>query len=168
MMKALLLALAVAALIVPSASAGNNPWGCKARAADGQCIVEVSVANSFPDVDQQVIREVLADFSTSPNIDVVVGKPGDVSIVQGCYRSRCGFLTDPGARKIYIDKIWSYANYCCNAHDGMRGVYCHEFMHAIGGIGDGATREQPSCFNGTSPFLGPEDFAAIARTYPLG
>lgn len=170
-MKKLLLVtiVFVSALVVVGSpvSAGKNSWACSERAPDGQCIVKVSIGNSFPAIDKQVIREVLADFSRSPNVEVIEGKKADATIVQGCYKGRCGFLTDMGARKTYIDKLWSYANYCCNAHDGMRGVYCHELMHSVAGEVDGVRREQPSCFNGTSPFLGPEDFATIAGTYPL-
>lgn len=160
----------VCALAIPAvASAGNQVWGCFDRQADGQCIVRVSIAGSFADIDKQVIREVLADFSLSPNIEVVEDKPADVSVRQGCTQGHiCGFFTDMRTRTVYIVKGWSYANYCCNSHDGMRGVYCHELMHAIGGISDSFVRLQPSCFNGTSPFLGIEDFADIAFNYPLG
>jgi hypothetical protein len=155
--------------LIPSASAYREYWGCFQRAPDGQCVVTVSIGNSFAAVDQQVIREVLADFSQSANIEAVEagGGNGDVSIVQGCYKGTCGFYTDIHHRKVYIDPAWSYATYCCDSHDGMRGVYCHELMHAIAGEGDGAVRLEPSCFNGTSPFLGPEDFAVIAAAYPL-
>lgn len=162
------LALVASLTLASAASAYNERWGCFERQPDGQCVVRISIGGSFPAVDKQVIREVLADFSRSPNVEVVEGKPADVSMVQGCWKGTCGFYTDVGARKVYIDKFWSYANWCCDSHDGMRGVYCHELMHAVAGEGDGAARLEPSCFNGTSPFLGPEDFAVIAGSYPLG
>jgi hypothetical protein len=170
--RGFLLALGLLLLLTVPAVAGAHReyWGCFQRQPDGQCVVTVSIGNSFPAVDQQVIREVLADFSLSLNIEAVeaAGGSADVSIVQGCVKGQCGFFTDMRTRKVYIDRPWSYANYCCDAHDGMRGVYCHEFMHAIAGIGDlGHPRLQPSCFNGTSPFLGAEDFADIAASYPL-
>ena len=151
------------------ASAGPDYWGCHQRQADGQCVVTVSIGNSFDPIDQQVIREVLADFSLSPNIEAVEanGGSGDVSITQGCWRGQCGFLTDMRTRKVYIDRAWSYANYCCDAQDGMRGIYGHEFMHAICAESDGSVRLYPSAFNGTSPYLGVEDFDVCARTYPL-
>jgi hypothetical protein len=162
--------LAITSLIATGAALAYkpNPWVCQARTPDGQCIITVSIGNSFDPIDHQVILEVMANFSESPNIEVVEanGGNGDVSIVQGCYKGTCGFLTDLQTRKVYIDRQWSYANYCCNSHDGMRGVYCHELMHAIAGIGHPA-RLEPSCFNGTSPYLGVEDFADIARAYPL-
>ena len=166
-MKTFVLVLLCGLFLTTAASAGKNPWLCTERASDGQCVIHVSIGGGFGDIDKQVIREVLADFSTSPNIEAVVTKPADVSIVRGCVQGSCGFFTDLGTRKIYIDRRWSYENYCCDAHDGMRGVYCHEFMHAIAGESDGVVREQPSCFNGTSPYLGVEDFDSIARTYPL-
>lgn len=158
---------AVLAVGVGVASAYNETWGCFERQADGQCVVRVSIAGSFAEIDKQVIREVLADFSLSPNIEAREAKPSDVSIRQGCWKGNCGFFTYMRTRTIYIDGFWSYANYCCDSHDGMRGVYCHELMHAIAGTGDGTARLQPSCFNGTSGYLGPEDFQDIAATYPL-
>lgn len=163
-----IVALLVTLSVTAVAAAHVDYWSCKERQADGQCIIRVAIAGSFSDIDHQVIREVLADFSRSPNIEAIEDKPSDVSVLQGCYKSHiCGALTDMGTRKVYIDRGLSYATFCCNEHDGMRGVYCHELMHAIGGIGDFTPRSQPSCFNGTSPYLGPEDFADIAVTYPL-
>jgi hypothetical protein len=168
--RGFLLALGLLLLLAPSAGAHRDYWGCFQRQPDGQCVVTVSIGNTFPDVDQQVIREVLANFSESSSMEAVEASGGnaDVSIVQGCAKGhQCGFFTDIRTRKVYIDRPWSYANYCCDAHDGMRGVYCHELMHAVAGESDGAVRLQPSCFNGTSPYLGVEDFAVIAASYPL-
>lgn len=165
---ALVAVLFVTALFASSASAYKEYWGCFERQADGQCVVRVSIGGSFPQVDKQVIREVLADFSQSPNIEAAEAKPSDVTMTQGCMSGRrCGFFTDMRNRKVYIDPFWSYATYCCDQHDGMRGVYCHELMHAIAGIGDSEVRSQPSCFNGSSGYLGVEDFEDIAITYPL-
>lgn len=163
------IALVVILMAVAFAAQGGahtNPWACKERAPDGQCIIRVAIAGSFPAIDKQVIREVLADFSTSPNIEVIEDKPSDVTFRQGCVQGMCGFFTDMRTRTVYIDKAWSYANYCCDSHDGMRGVYCHEGNHAIAGIGH-PERTQPSCHNGTSPYLGVEDFRDIAITWPL-
>lgn len=160
----------LALLAVSAASSYPDYWGCHQRATDGQCIVTVSIGNNFPEVDQQVIREVLANFSESPNIEAVEAQGGnaDVKIAYACYPSvDCGFFTDMRTRKIYIGRGWSYATTCCDQHDGMRGVYCHELMHAIAGTIDGTVRLQPSCFNGTSPYLGVEDFQDIWATYPL-
>ena len=160
----------LALLFIPSAAGYNEHWGCFQRQADGQCVVTVSIGNNFDPVDQQVIREVLADFSQSPNIEAVEAQGGnsDVRIVRGCAPGHvCGFWTDLHTRTTYIDRQWSYVGYCCDQHDGMRGVYCHELMHAIAGTQDGTPRLYPSCFNGTSPYLGVEDFQDVAVSYPL-
>ena len=162
--------MATAALAFASVANAYRPsaWGCFERQADGQCIVTVSIGNGFAEIDQRVIREVMANFSESPNIEVVEAASrgsADVAIVQGCAKGHlCGFFTDMQTRVVYIDKQWSYANYCCDAHDGMRGVYCHELMHGLG-IDDFWTRSEPSCFNGTSPYLGVEDRLWISQTY---
>ena len=158
-------ALAAFFMAAIPASAGPDYWGCHQRQADGQCIVTVSIGNNFAAVDQQVIREVFADFSLSPNIEAVEVQGGNADVVM--VRGNDGFWTDLQTRKVHIDRAWSYANYCCDSHDGMRGIYCHELMHGIANARDTDVRTQPSCFNGTSPYLGVEDFAQIALTYPL-
>jgi hypothetical protein len=159
--RGLLLGVLGLLLFAPSAGAYKEYWGCFDRQPDGQCVVAVSIAGGFPSSEERIIREVLANFSESPNIEAVVRKPADVQVRVG----NDGFWTDMHTRVITIDKKWF--GYCCDQHDGMRGVYCHELMHAIAGVGDDEVRLQPSCFNGTSPFLGVEDFADIATTYPL-
>jgi hypothetical protein len=164
-MRKTLLAAGLAAVFALSglasvASAHRDYWGCNGRADDGQCVVTVSIAGGFPASEEQIIREVLANFSESPNIEAVVGRPADVQVRVG----NEGFWTDLRTRVVTIDKKWF--GYCCDQHDGMRGVYCHELMHAIAGIGH-PERFLPSCHNGTSPHLGVEDFADIAAAYPL-
>lgn len=165
------LAALAAFFMVPlaSASAHRDYWGCFERQADGQCVVTVSIGNNFAEIDKQVIREVLANFSQSPNIEAVEAQGGnaDVKIVQGCASGHvCGFWTDTRTRTTYIAKGWSYATWCCDEHDGMRGVFCVELMHSIAQPSY-QPRLFPSCMNGTSPYLGVEDFQAIAAEYPL-
>ena len=173
--RGLLLVVLGLLCFVPSANAGFGGYDCVAP-----CTITVTISNKFPESEKRIIREVMADFSTSPNIDMVESGGGDIHIVT-CTVERpsnpCGFWTTQRwtqsghlggtyltSAKIEIGEGWF--GYCCDVHDGMRGVYCHELMHGIG-ESDLAVRTQPSCFNGTSPYLGVEDFAWIASIYPL-
>lgn len=135
-----------------------DPWACHQRQADGQCIVTVNIGQ-FTETERQWILGVMANFSESPNIEVIEGQGGgtDVSIVVGKYKGTAGFFTDLQTRTTYIPRGW-----------GLEPV-CHEMMHSIAGAQDWEVplRQFPSCFNGTSPYLGVEDFAEIALTYPL-
>jgi hypothetical protein len=154
--------LGLSLIFVPAAQA-DVAYNCSAP-----CTITVSISNQYPDSEQQIIREVIADFNVSPEINLVEANGGKIKFVVG----NDGFFTNQQiaggwlkSARITIDHKWF--GWCCDQHDGIRGVYCHELMHGLG-INDGAIREQPSCFNGTSPYLGVEDRAWISSVYPLG
>jgi len=158
-MRSLLLVGLLALVLVPSAQA-DVAYNCTAP-----CTIRVSISDKFPASEQQIIREVIADFNLSPEINLVEGGGGKIRMVVGndgfwtTWSIAGGYLK---SAKVEIDQYWF--GWCCDEHDGMRGVYCHELMHALGVTGHPA-RSEPSCFNGTSPYLGVEDRLWLSQTY---
>ena len=164
-MKRIILALALAcAFILVASASADVAYNCAAP-----CTIKVSISDKFPVSERQIIREVIADFNLSPEINLVEANGGMIKFVVD---PDGGFTTSwriaGGSLKGAVIHITpAFFGWCCDEHDGMRGVYCHELMHGLG-INDFWTRAEPSCFNGTSPYLGAEDRLWISQSYPVG
>lgn len=175
-MKRLLLLLVLAVVFVLPAS-GSVGWYAKWN-CNAPCTLGVDYS-AMPQSEWPLIQDAMAKWSQSASIDFVTDFKGAHIKLVPCVAgtSNCGFITNPkyskqnytlhGVSIAFSDQWFGW--------NEMPRIYCHELGHALGFM-DGAVEPDPnlpadqtstSCMASTSSDPGIEDFAMLAKMYPL-